>query len=148
MKHNNAPLVILLCGLCLAACAQDQPTAGPFNANPANNTFQNPPPETATMVTIGWTTSPSTNIVSQTVSWGLSPTNYTSHMNLAPSVSRFQITGLVPATSYYIAILCTQSVGTSGTNLVKSFYSNEIHWTTNPTTRPVSPSSAAVISAP
>jgi hypothetical protein len=116
--------------------------------NPANNNFQNPPAETATMVTIGWSISPSTNIVSQTVSWGTQQTNYTTHMNLAPAATRFQITGLQPATTYYIAVLCTQSVGSTGTNLVKSYYGNELRWTTNPTQRPQSPSNATIISSP
>src|SRR6516165_5112464 len=115
MKRKKVRIVVpLLACLCFAALAQDPNQ----NNNPANNQFQNPPPEAATMVTIGWTCSPSTNIVSQTVSWGLSSSNYMSHMNLAPSVSRFQITGLVPANTYYIAVLCTQSIGTTGTNLV------------------------------
>lgn len=142
MKLKIPFISLLFASMCLAQ------NVSPQNANPANQNFQNPPPETATMVTIGWTTSPSTNIVSQTVSWGTQSTNYTQHMNLAPAVSRFQVTGLTPATTYYIAVLCTQSVGSTGTNLVKSYYGNEIQWTTNPTQRPQSPSNASVISAP
>ena len=139
----NIPLVSLLFA---SACLAQDPS--PQSVNPANQQFQNPPPEAATMVTIGWTISSSSNIISQTVSWGLQTTNYTLHMNLAPTVTKFQLIGLQPATTYHIAVLCTQATGTYGTNLVKSYYGNEIVWTTTPTTRPVSPSNAAVISSP
>ena len=129
--------------LCLMCMAQE-----PLAVNASNASLPTPPPETATQVTIGWIPSISTNLVSQTVGWGTGTTNYTIFVNVMPNVSRYTVQNLQPATTYYIAIFCTQSIGTTGTNLVRSPWSNEIRWTTNPTVRPQPPTAAVVISSP
>lgn len=110
---------------------------------------QNPTQQTAqTAITIRWQPSPSTNIVSQTVGWGLAHGNYSQVINLAPNVTTFQITGLTPALSYFIAVRATQALGSYPTNLVNSDWGPELVVTTFPTSKPVPPSMPTVVSQP
>jgi len=144
---NITSHMIVGLSLILLAEAVGQPVPLPTGPSPIvaemANANYNP-----TNVTIAWTLSTATNVVQQTVSWGLSPTNYTDSIPLAPNVTTFQITGLKPASTYYIAVMCVQGIGTMGTNLIKSVYSPEIVWTTAPSDRPPPPQNVRVVSSP
>jgi hypothetical protein len=115
---------------------------------PNNGALPNPPAESATMASIGWTLSTATNIVSQTVSWGLSSSNYTFFVNVSRDTTQYQISGLQPGTTYFVSVYCTQNVGVTSTNLVRSFYGNEVVITTLPTMRPAAPTNVKLISQP
>jgi hypothetical protein len=168
MKPKNClPVVVFLSSVLVCAAqsmfeAQAQIPGAPVGAPvptpqtalppvapaPANAPLPTPPAAAATSFTIGWTPSPSTNIVSQTVAWGTAPTNYTQFTAIPVNQVQFQLTGLTPATTYYVAVLCTQGVGSPATNFVKSQFGNEVVWTTNPSERPVPPQNNHVVSAP
>jgi hypothetical protein len=115
---------------------------------PNNGALPNPPAESATAASIAWVLSTATNIVGQTVAWGLSPTNYQFFVNVPRDRTQYQITGLLPGTTYYVSVYCTQNVGSTTTNLVRSFYANEVVITTLPTMRPEPPTNVKLISQP
>jgi len=105
-------------------------------------------PAGSTSVTIGWTLSPSTNIVSQTICWGFTGQGYPWRLNLSPTTTQYQLLNLQPASTYHIALQCAQSLGTTGTNLVYSEYSTEVVYTTLPVARPAPPQTPKVIGVP
>jgi hypothetical protein len=106
-----------------------------------------PTPQNSATVT--WNVSVATNIVTQTIAWGPSSGNYsTRQMNLAPNVNSFQLTGLQPGMTYHVAVMATQSIGSTGTNLIQSAWSPEITITTYPNDRPAAPNGLKLVSQP
>lgn len=103
-------------------------------------------PQTA--MTVRWSLSPSTNVVSQTIGWGTAHGNYNQVMNLAPNVVTFQITGMIPATTYFVSVRCTQALGAYPTNMVTSDWGPELVVTSYPTSKPTPPGMPVLVSQP
>jgi hypothetical protein len=99
--------------------------------------------------TVTWNVSAATNVIGQTIAWGTSTGNYsTRQMNLAANVNTYQLTGLSPGVTYHVAVMCSQSIGTTGTNIVNSAWSPEITITTYPPDRPSAPNGLKLVSQP
>ena len=77
-------------------------------------------------VTLGWTLSTATGITNQTLYWGPSPGNYTNAMNLSPTATTAQLTGLVQDAPYFFSLTCTDNKG------LTSFKAVELQWTALP----------------
>jgi hypothetical protein len=142
-------LTLLIASLALSVLSDEGLTkTDAVNVNPANANLPTPPPDSQNKVTIAWTLSLATNVVGQTVAWGVDPTNYVYFVNVAANTTQYQIQGLQPSTTYYISVYCSQLLGETQTNIVRSYYANEIVVTTAPTARPAPPSNVKLISQP
>lgn len=97
-----------------------------------------------TWVTLGWTPSTDTTITSQTLSYGVQSTVYTNNIPLAPTITQFQVTNLVPSTTYFFGVKATAATGLS------SVYSTELMYTTTnaPPQPPAPPTNLKVIATP
>ena len=113
-----------------------------------NSSLATVPPEAASQITIGWVQSTSINIVMQTIGWGTASGDYAYFLNVDPNQTKFTITGLMPATTYFISVYASQSLGLTGTNWIRSPWGTECSATTYPTQRPAPPTDINVISQP
>lgn len=77
-------------------------------------------------VTLGWNPSTASGITNQTLYWGPSSGNYTNSLNLSPTATTVQLTGLVQDAPYFFSLTSTDNKG------LTSFKSVELQWTALP----------------